>query len=133
MASPKDGSEIPTDDPKAPAAPVEAMSTDPGEAAKIKERNRTIEQETTDSTTVDPGAPPASGSGEELKLSWISVELQDTDGKPVVAEPFYIIFSDNSRAGGVTGPDGKCKLEGVPAGSVKIDFERIDKREWKPK
>jgi hypothetical protein len=135
MASPKDGTGVTPEAPEDPTAPLEATSTDPGELSEIAARNRSIEESKVDSTPSDAMAPPSAGGDSEppIKLSWIGVELQDSDGKAVVNEPFVITFSNSNTSDGVTGPDGKSKIEGVPSGAVKIDFVSIDKREWSKK
>ncbi len=134
MASPKDGTPVVPASPDDPVAPLEATSTDPGELSQITSRNRSIEAANLDSVNVESQAPPPADSAEPpIKLSWIGVELQDSDGKAVVNEPFTITFSNSNKSDGITGPDGKCKLEGIPSGSAKIDFVSIDKREWKKK
>jgi hypothetical protein len=134
MAKVKSGTAIPPQDPKAPKDPLESITTDPGSQSEITARNRDVKKTNLDSVKVKP-EPPQSESGEEepIKLTWISVELQDNDGKAVPFAPFVIEYSDKTFGGGATGSDGKCKLEGVAPGSVKINFIGIDKREWKPK
>jgi hypothetical protein len=134
MAKPKDGKVIPPKDPKAPKDALEAITTDPGNQSQIEERNREVKKTSLDSVKVKP-EPPTSESGEEtpVKLSWISVELQDNDGKPVPNQMFKVTFSDNTTSDGVTGENGKCKIDGATPGSAKIEFYTLDKREWKPK
>lgn len=134
MAKKNSGTSIPPKSPASPPDPIEALSTNPGDLSQIQQRNSEVKKTTLGSAKVKP-EPPTSDSGESepVKLTWISVELQDNDGKAVPYMPFTIEFSDKSTSGGVTGKDGKCKLEGVVSGSAKIDFIGVDKREWKPK
>ena len=62
--------------------------------------------------------------------TWIEISLVDAEGRAIAGERFAIEMPDGSLAEGTTGPDGAAKLRGVPAGTCRISFPRLDAALW---
>lgn len=116
-----------------PAGPTEALeadNADPGQVEEIKAADKASKSGKYGSTPAQPIALGDAPPGQPL--SWIGVELKDSEGTPVPGMRFRITASDGKVASGTTGPDGKGKIEGVPEGSYDITFPDLDKEVWDP-
>ncbi len=67
----------------------------------------------------------SSGSGKQSKKSFLEIDLKDDEGKPVAGEQYRIELPDGTIKEGVTGIDGKARVEGVDPGTAKVTFPRL--------
>lgn len=116
--------------PAAPTDAVEADTADPGAIQEAKSKPGSPEALKYGSVPAQPITPKDAVAGQPL--SWIGVELKDTEGAPVRGMRFRITAANGHTAGGTTGADGKAKVEGIPEGSYDITFPDLDKQVWEP-
>jgi type VI secretion system secreted protein VgrG len=133
MASPKSVKEPSIVAPAEPVAPEEPVVADPGEAAKIQMAKAERQAASLTEQKVKPFKPREQPeSGEEVKTTWIEIELVDMDDKPIPGEPYRITMPDGSVHTGTLDDKGFARVEGLEPGSVKVTFPKLDKDAWEP-
>ena len=103
MPSPKSGkpgSAVPPAPPKKPLPPDAAV---PGEI---------------------PHAP------DEVKTSWIEIELVDEADQPVPGEKYRVTLPDGSVDEGTLDGNGFTRIDGIDPGTCQITFPKLDKDAW---
>ncbi len=55
---------------------------------------------------------------------WVEIKLKDEEGKPIGKVKYKLILPDGEIKKGTLDSDGKLKLEDIPPGKVKIEFEK---------
>jgi uncharacterized Zn-binding protein involved in type VI secretion len=94
--------------------------------------------------TAVTGSSAAAGSGSEAgsgagagsdatKKTWVEIELQGPDGKPVPNEAYRIEAPDGSVHEGSTDERGVARVDGIDPGNCKITFPALDKQAWERK
>lgn len=117
----------------APAPPTEALEADDADPGQVEAAKAQQKESKTGKYGSTPAQPiTTTDLPEGTPLSWIGVELKDSEGKPVSGARFRITASDGKTGGGTTGHDGKAKVEGIPEGSYDITFPDLDKSVWEP-
>ena len=111
-------------------APHEADVANPGEVEQVKRTQRQTQSGKYGSTKVAPFKPTAESEGTATKKTWIAIELVDDQDLPVPGEPYRVELPDGSVAEGTLDAKGKAKIEGIPAGSCKVTFPKMDGRSW---
>lgn len=71
--------------------------------------------------TAAPAAPPA----------WLSVELVDELGAPQAGLAWRVTLADGSTREGTLDEGGRLLLEGVPAGSCRLELPDVDAADWR--
>lgn len=66
------------------------------------------------------------------ELTWIEIELVDTNGEPVPNEPYSLTLPDGVVRPGRLNGKGLVRITGIPAGNCEVTFPGLDGREWKP-
>jgi hypothetical protein len=66
------------------------------------------------------------------KKEWIEIELLGEDGHGVADEIYRVTLPDASVRTGKLDARGLARLEGLPAGTCKVTFPRIDEDAWGP-
>jgi hypothetical protein len=130
--SPKAGTPCVKKDPASVTDAQEAHTSDPVEVSEYKAKARQREALKNENVKVVPAKSSPEEEKEPDERHWIEVELVDDENKLVADEPFLIEYQDGQTVSGRTGPDGKARVEGLPAaGQAKISFPRIDSDEYK--
>ncbi len=131
MPSPKDGDEcsiVP------PAAATEAKDADdaiPGEVETIKAQQRQSGTGKYGTQPVDPYIPPPEDpENPEVKLSWIEIELLDTEHHPVPGETYKVTTPDNKVKVGTLDARGFARIDGIPDGQCQVSFPKLESRAW---
>ena len=133
MPSPKDGSAGSAVPPTDPSEAQEADKADPGEVEEIKAEQRKAEKGKYGSVKTKPHQPPASKEEKAAKKSWIEIDLVDENGKAVPGERYCITLPEGETvAEGTLNEKGFARIEGFEAGTCKVTFPNLDRRDWKP-
>jgi hypothetical protein len=80
-----------------------------------------------DSTPKPPAAPAVAD-----KLTWIEIELLNTDGKPVAGVEYEIEFPDGSVQKGTLDSNGKARYDQIKPGQCQVRFPGLHAKEWLP-
>ncbi len=78
-----------------------------------------------------PLAAPPKPVADEPALTWISIELVDEDGNPLVGEDYEISLSDGSVHKGKTGKS-RFYADQIPEGVCSVKYPNLHKNNWKP-
>jgi type VI secretion system secreted protein VgrG len=122
-----------------PTAPEEAFAADeakPGDVAKVKAKEQAAKSGKYGSTKA-PAFKPAdpdevNEETEEVKTSWIEIELVGDDDKGISGEKYEITLPDGTMASGTLDGNGTARIEGFEAGECKVSFPKLDKEAWEP-
>lgn len=129
--TPKDGTECTAQAPTDANDALEADLADPGESSALQARGRQPEaQEFQTARTSDQATPE---EGAEAKKSWISIELQDEDGRPVPNEAYEIKDPAGELHSGTLDSAGKARVDGIDPGTCQVCFPHIHAKEWSKK
>jgi len=116
--------------PAEPEVAEEADVADPGEVAEIKAEQAESESGKYGTTPVEPYKPPETEEEQEIKTSWIEVEMVDEEDEPVPGEKYEIELPDGSVKSGTLDQNGFVRVEGIEPGNCKISFPKLDKEAW---
>ena len=79
------------------------------------------------------GNGPAGQTVKDCKQkTWIGIQLQYEDGKPVPNEPYRLQLPDGSIVEGSLDENGKAGVKEIDPGQCKVCFPRVDGRVWRP-
>jgi type VI secretion system secreted protein VgrG len=106
--------------PTAPAKAEEADSTDPGEVAETKAKQRELKQGKYGSVQIKPY------KNDPEKKSWIEIELLDEEGEPVPGERYRITLPDGSTVEGTLDQNGFARVDGIDPGNCEVSFPDLD-------
>jgi len=118
--------------PAAPDMAQDADISDPGKMAEIK-------AEQVEKKAGKYGAEPvkphkATGNEEDAreegKTSWIEIELEGEDDKPIPGEKYKITLPDGSVAEGTLDDKGFAREQGFEQGTCKVCFPNLDREAW---
>jgi phage baseplate assembly protein gpV len=70
--------------------------------------------------------PPATGA----KLSFVELELVDSDGQPVPFARYEVTGSDGAMFSGALDARGRARVDGVPEGSCEVTFPGLHGDDW---
>ena len=145
MPSPKSGKAGKAVPPATPDKAEDADIADPGKVAEIKAEQNQTKSGKYGSQKVKPFKPmqaeqAAAGKQgaeegkkeEQIKPSWIEIELVDELEEPVTGEAYEIELPDGSVASGTTDDKGFARVEGFEAGTCKITYPKLDQEAWEP-
>ena len=111
---------------KAPAAPLEANTTEPGTDVTYNPDAREF--------AALEGAGALSGSDESMRqeklTSWIEIELVDEAGRPCKGEAYEVIEPDGTKRSGHLNAGGQAHVAVSQPGTCEIGFPRLDYRAW---
>src|SRR5690606_18657470 len=65
----------------------------------------------------------------EAAPSWVSIEMKDTDGKPVANRQYIIKDKNGKEFAGTTDANGIARIQGLEQGDYEVDFP--DSNTWK--
>lgn len=119
--------------PVAPAEPTEALeadNADPGAVTAASSMPGTPEAKKYGSSPAQPFNPPPQGAADPATTHWIEIDLVDDDGKPVSGEAYELTLSDKRLYKGTLDRNGHARLEGLPAGTCKVRFPKLDDKAW---
>jgi type VI secretion system secreted protein VgrG len=135
MASPKSGKEGSIVAPAAPDAAKDAMTADPGAAAKFKADPKKPETGKFTTQGIAPFKPmtPAEAQAKDKKLTWIEIELQDAAGHPVAGAEYWMKMPDDSILTGSLDDKGLARVEGVEEGNIDVSFPEYSPKSWEKK
>jgi len=120
-ATPGDN-DVPTPDPDTLAA-AGASNVSP-----ISSSSSSRQSATSNAPTHDPTAPD-----NQKKKSWIEIQLNDEDGKPVPGEPYKITLPDGTTvADGTLDDKGFARVDNIDPGTCQVTFPNLDKDAWEP-
>jgi len=128
--NPKSGKAGLAVEPAEPKMPEEADVADPGAVAEIKSEQRKTETGKYGSTPAQPHKPPETDEEREEKQSWIEIELVDEEDQPVPGEAYCIELPDGTVAEGTLDEKGFARVDGIPSGTCKVTFQKLDKEAW---
>jgi hypothetical protein len=131
MASPKDGKAVSLDAPLEPEQAAEAITADPGASAALAAEERRAAEAELDSSGVQAASAEQREAGETQQLTWISIDLKDTQGRPIPHEPYRIKLSDGTYREGSLDDQGFARIEGIPPGECQITYPRLHRAEWR--
>jgi type VI secretion system secreted protein VgrG len=67
------------------------------------------------------------------KKSWIEIQLNDEDGKPIPGEPYKITLPDGTTiADGTLDDKGFARVDNIDPGTCQVTFPNLDKDTWEP-
>lgn len=66
------------------------------------------------------------------KLTWIEIQLVDSDGKPVPGMEYEIRLPDGSTRSGALDCRGTARCDGIVPGQCTIRFPTLDANDWQP-
>jgi hypothetical protein len=120
--------------PEVPEEPVAAANAE--ETGRVVAEDEQEEGEGTQMTSVElderSDTQEEEEEDEDEESHWVSIELQDEEGNPVVNEPFEIKLPDGSIRRGRTDEEGKARYEDLAqAGECEVRFPRLDGGDWK--
>jgi hypothetical protein len=87
----------------------------------------------TESGAASGGETPSSGGGADTAQDgkdWLDIELVDEAGKPVPMIRYKVTGPDGAEQTGLTGPDGKARVEGLTPGECTVTFPDLHSGEW---
>ena len=120
-ATPGDN-DVPTPDPDTLAA-AGASNVSP-----ISSSSSSRQSAASNAPTHDPTAPD-----NQKKKSWIEIQLNDEDGKPVPGEPYKITLPDGTTvADGTLDDKGFARVDNIDPGTCQVTFPNLDKDAWEP-
>jgi hypothetical protein len=62
--------------------------------------------------------------------TWVGIQLVDDDGNPVKFKKYRITLPDNSVTEGMLDENGFARVNGIDAGSCKVEFPDFDGASW---
>lgn len=65
-----------------------------------------------------------------LALSWVGLRLVDETGAGVADAEWLVIAPDGTEHRGMTDANGQARVNGIPPGTCKISFPKIDADAW---
>lgn len=72
-------------------------------------------------------------AGDKLRLrTWIEVQLVGEDGKPIPGETCAVMLPGGRIITRTLDENGVLRIEGIPPGTCRISFPRLDKDLWSP-
>ena len=78
--------------------------------------------------THDPDSPE-----NKKKKSWIEIQLNDDEGKPVPGEAYKVTLPDGTTiADGTLDEKGFARVDNIDPGTCKVTFPNLDKDSWEP-
>ncbi len=81
-----------------------------------------------DAPTHDPNSPE-----NKKKKSWIEIQLNDEDGRPVPGEPYKVTLPDGTTvADGTLDDKGFARVDNIDPGTCQVTFPNLDKDSWEP-
>jgi type VI secretion system secreted protein VgrG len=127
--------------PSDPNGAHDADTADPGEMAALKatqiEQKRGKYGETKfkphkPAAAVEAGAEEAQDNGK--KKTFIEIQLEDKEGKPVPGEPYRIVLPDGSTAAeGTLNEKGFARVDEIDPGICQVTFPNREKKAWRRK
>jgi type VI secretion system secreted protein VgrG len=113
--------EIDTDSLPPPAAAAEGGEPEsvPGSEAEARQGSEADARQISEAEASGP-------TGAEVATT--EIELVDEDGVAVAGAKFRVVFADGSKREGQLDPQGRARLEGVPAGPCTVSFLDIGAR-----
>jgi hypothetical protein len=77
-----------------------------------------------------PAPPETSPSEAAVQTTWIEIAMVDDSGIPVADEEYRIEFPDGTVRTGRLNWMGAARLNGIPKGTCKVTFPRLDADAW---
>lgn len=135
MASPKSGKAGSIVAPAAPAAPVAPLEEKPGAASIAQLKGQAPEGFAFKTIPAPPYKPPTSeqAAADEVKLSWIEIELLDINGAPISGAVYEIKMKDGSLCRGTLDEKGMARVDPVEEGTCDVTFPEYAPSSWKKK
>ncbi|MCL4221617.1 MAG: hypothetical protein KJZ65_09615 [Phycisphaerales bacterium] len=127
--NPKDGKSCSLVEPGEATEATDADTADPGKVSQIKARERENKEGKYGKETVEPFTP-ANEPYDPVETSWIEIELVDESDKPVAGAQYEVTLSDGRVASGMLNGEGWARLEGIPPGTCRICFPKLDAEAW---
>jgi hypothetical protein len=131
--TPKDGTACTAITPVDATDALEADKAQAGEVSSTASRSVEAQQQEYETASVKPFKPPEGEEAKKEELSWIEVELLDSQDNPVPGERYRIETPDGTVAEGTLDKDGFVRLEGIKPGTCKVSFPGYDGRSWEKK
>ena len=130
MATKESGTKCSDESPEAPAEVVDAASADPGKIAKAKAKESKGKSDKYDSVKLEKKDKKDTDDEEQEKTHWITIKLEDHEGKPAGGARYKVKLPDGSVQTGYLAKDGKKEFKPIPEGECKISFPDIHEDEW---
>lgn len=137
MPGPKSGSPVTSVSAAKPDAVQQADSADVGEANKLKaqQQNQQIGKYGQTKAKAFKPLPIAVSSKDkaqqqQVKTSWVGIELVDEAGQPLAGQPYAITLPDGSVKTGTTDAKGRAKVEQFEAGNCTLTLTELDEKSW---
>lgn len=138
MPGPKPGNPVTNINATKPEAVHLADSADPGEVNKLKAQQQTQQSGKYGQTKAKAFKPlPIAVSSkdkaqqqQQVKTSWVGIELVDEAGKPLAGHPYTITLPDGSVKTGTTDAKGRARVEQFAPGNCTLTLEQLDEKSW---
>jgi type VI secretion system secreted protein VgrG len=127
--------------PLAPTDPTDADTAKPGENDTPSANPGTLATASAQNVSPITGAPRSAASDapthdpndpeNKKKKSWIEIQLNDEDGKPIPGEPYKITLPDGTTvADGTLDDKGFARVDNIDPGTCQVTFPNLDKDAW---
>lgn len=73
----------------------------------------------------------APGGTPEERLTWIEIELVDTDGRPAPGQRYRITLPDGEVREGRLDAQGLARVEGIDPGACEVTFPDFHEDDWR--
>lgn len=128
--TPKDGKACTAIAPVDATDALEADKAEAGGASSASSKSVEAQKQEYETASVKPFKPPPPEEAAKEELSWIEVELLDSQDNPVPGERYRIETPDGTVAEGTLDDKGFVRLEGIKPGTCKVSFPGYDSRSW---
>ncbi len=67
---------------------------------------------------------------ESAPTSWVGLQLEDEEGKPVAGQRVRIKLADGAVRESVSDDKGRIRMDGIPEGNCQVELVGIDGSDW---